>query len=110
MSGNSYNGFTAAQRRAGGRAIREALADGRLSFASNCSVCDIALAAPHQFHAEEYGDPLSAFPICRRCHYAVHIRFRRPYYWQRFLRGLPERAWVHDLALTVHPSDQSAGG
>lgn len=39
MSGNSYNGFTAAERRAGGRAIHHALAEGRLCPASSCSVC-----------------------------------------------------------------------
>jgi len=100
MSGNSYNGFTAAERRFGGRAINQALADGRLRAASFCSVCLGALVARHAWHLEDYAAPLSAYPICRRCHYAVHIRFRRPDYWQRFLRELPAKTWVHDLTAT----------
>lgn len=100
MSENSYNGFTAAERRAGGRAIHHALAEGRLCPASSCSVCLAGLGLSHQWHLEDYTAPLSAYPICRRCHYAVHIRFRRPDYWQRFLRELGAKTWVHDLAVT----------
>lgn len=98
MSGNSYNGFSPAERRAGGRAIRLAVTEGRLKPARECSVCSGELTGPHHWHLERYEDPLSAYPICRRCHYAVHIRCHRPDYWQRFLRNLPGRTWVHDLS------------
>lgn len=102
MTLKSYNGFTPAERRTGGRAVSKALADGRLSYADACSVCARTLTAPHQFHSETYHEPLSAYPVCRRCHYAIHIRFRRPQYWQRFLGELSPEAWVHQV--TVDPA------
>lgn len=76
-----------------------------MSFASACCVCDAALSPPHQHHLEDYNDPLSAFPICRRCHYAIHIRFRRPALWARFVAEVPADSWVRDLSLTRDPSD-----
>ena len=102
MTLKSYNGFTPAERRVGGRAIREALADGRMAYAKACSVCACTLAASHQFHSERYDEPLSAYPVCRRCHHAIHARFRHPAYWQRFLAKLPPDGWVHHL--TVDPA------
>lgn len=99
MTLKSYNGFTPAERRIGGQAVSEALADGRMSYAETCSVCDRTLTAPHQFHSERYHEPLSAYPVCRRCHHAIHIRFRYPAYWQRFLAELPLKVWVHELSL-----------
>jgi hypothetical protein len=99
MTGNSYNGFTPAERRAGGRAVILALADGRMSYASACSICDRALSLPHQHHSERYHQPLSAYPVCRRCHHAIHIRFRQPRFWRRFLAELPPDSWVHQLTL-----------
>jgi hypothetical protein len=99
MTLKSYNGFTPAQRRFGGRVVSAALADGRMSYAEICSVCGGALTAPHQFHSERYSEPLSAYPVCRRCHHAIHARFRRPAYWQRLLATLPPDAWVHRLSV-----------
>jgi hypothetical protein len=99
MTFKSYNGYTPAERRVGGRAIAQALADGRMGFAPTCSVCDRTLMGPHDFHAERYDEPLSGYPICRRCHHAVHIRFTRPAYWRRFLAELPRESWVQKLTL-----------
>ena len=98
MADGSYNGFTRAEREAGANEIRKALADGRLTFASACSVCEARLGRPHQWHLEQYDDPLSAYPICGRCHYAVHIRFYRPNYWLRFLEQVPPDHWTRALS------------
>lgn len=75
MTLKSYNGFTPAERRLGGRAISEALADGRLTYAEKCSVCERGLSAPHQFHCERYHEPLSVYPVCRRCHHASRKQY-----------------------------------
>lgn len=85
MSGNSYNGFTASERRAAGKVIRTALAQGRMSFAPWCSICNRALPSTHQMHLEDYATPLSAYPICRRCHIILHVRFIRPGPWLRLV-------------------------
>lgn len=94
-----YNGFTSAERRAANRIIRVALANGVMSFAHRCAICDCALPRPHQFHLEQYRDPMSAYPVCRRCHYAVHIRFRHPGCWARLLASLPTDGWFRQLSL-----------
>ena len=85
MSGNSYNGFIASERRAAGNAIRAALADGRMLFAASCSICNRGLTSPHQMHLEDYAIPLSPYPICRRCHTILHMRFVRPEPWRRLV-------------------------
>lgn len=94
-----YNGFTARERRAAGHEIGKALVDGRMSWASSCSVCGTALERPHQWHLEDYTDVLSARPVCRRCHHAIHIRFAQPAYWARLKAVLPATSWVHRLSV-----------
>ncbi len=70
-----------------------------MRWASACSVCDVALGLPHQWHLEDYSDVLSAYPVCRRCHYAIHVRFAQPAYWARFTALLPASGWVRRLSL-----------
>lgn len=85
MSGTSYNGFTATERRIAGNLIRAALTDGRMSSAPNCSICDGRLTSHHQMHLEDYAAPLLAYAICRRCHVILHARFTRPKPWLRLV-------------------------
>jgi len=100
----SYNGFSPRERQVAGAVIRKAIAAGTMSWANDCSVCRKQLAKPHHWHLEDYTVPTSAYPVCRRCHYAIHIRFARPALWHRFLSELPPGAWVADLSV-----DMSAG-
>ena len=106
MSGNSYNGFTAAERRAAGKVIRAELADGRLLFAPSCSLCNRALTPSHQMHLEDYATPLSAYPICRRCHVILHLRFIRPEAWLRLVaENRADHAQWFEL-LTLDPASR----
>lgn len=100
-----YNGFTPRERRLADRAIRVALADERMNYAATCSVCMTDLLAPHQWHLERYDIAHSAFPVCRRCHNAVHARFRHPSSWRALLSALPPDNWVQ--ALTLDPASLS---
>lgn len=97
--GKFYNGYSPAERSAGGRAVRTALADGGLSWAASCSVCGCCLAPPHAWHLEQYSEPLSAVPVCGRCHCAIHMRFSRPDFWLRFLADLRQSCWVRHLSV-----------
>jgi len=94
----SYNGFGAMERSAAALRIRQARAEERMS-ASACSVCRRDLPSFHDWHLEDYRDISLAYPICRRCQHAVHIRFHLPLFWQRFMAGLPAGSWVRSLAV-----------
>lgn len=97
----SYNGFSPKQRRIAGREINAAVADGRMAWRSFCSVCATAIRMRHQWHLEDYRDVLSAYPVCRRCHHAIHVRFAQTDYWQRLLKEVPVATWVHDLSVDI---------
>lgn len=97
MGGKPYNGFSPAERQRGGEAIREALASKTLSYAASCSSCSRPLTKPHDWHLEDYTNPLSAFPVCRRCHQAIHVRFSRPDYWRSFVNTVTPSCWAKHL-------------
>lgn len=99
MSGNWYNGFSPSQRRAGMKALNVALEDGRIARPTRCSMCGVRAPVPIAFHNERYDQPLTAYPVCGKCHYAIHIRFRRPAYWAKYLAKLEPRGWWTDLDL-----------
>jgi hypothetical protein len=76
---NFYNGFCPRERRAwNGRA---------LPIPRQCSICGCGPdERPLAYHGEDYRSMDSVYAICRRCHYAIHIRFRRPDHWRKVLR------------------------
>jgi hypothetical protein len=45
------------------------------------------------WHSEDYRSPFGAYPVCWRCHHAIHIRFRRPAYWQTHVSRLDPAGW-----------------
>ncbi|WP_370716112.1 hypothetical protein [Sphingomonas sp. IW22] len=96
MSGNWYNGFSPADRTKGANLLRRALREGTVLPASICSMCG-RVPSGLGYHNEDYRKPLTAYPICRRCHYAIHIRFRRPYYWREFIAPLDRNGWFQNL-------------
>ena len=65
---------------------REAVRSGVLARPTRCSICGEAhqfgSANPVWLHDEDYGDPLAAYPICRRCHRTLHERFDAPESWR----------------------------
>lgn len=81
--------------------ISAALVGGHLEWANSCSVCEANLTRPHQWHLERYDVPLSAFPICRRCHRAIHLRFYEPKRWHQFIIDVACAGWVYDLNTDV---------
>ena len=97
--GGNYNGFTAAERHAAGNIIRRAKATGTLSAGGPCSVCGCDPGRSGQMHLEDYRRALEAFPVCRRCHHAIHIRFHRPAYWLHYISLLDADGWFHRLSL-----------
>ena len=107
-----YNGFDAAARRASTPLQNAALRDGRLQRPRTCSIC--GFSDPSQpkgrgyiyLHLEDYRKPLDILPCCKRCHAALHARFKDPTRWLRILErhGQPGR-WF--MFLTMDPSSQT---
>lgn len=83
----SYNGFSATQRsRCGNWQSREYKA-GRIQRPTVCCACGATenLIA----HCEDYSEPFTfekscKYPLCYRCHMAVHCRLNAPEMWQRY--------------------------
>lgn len=72
--------FTAVQRNAGDKLIKEAIADGRLKQLTECtcSQCGQDEGIIH-YHTEDYDNPVeTAEPWCWRCHMMWHSRYRAP--------------------------------
>lgn len=53
----------------------------------------------YEWHSEVYRQPLKLYSICRRCHYAIHIRFARLAYWVTLLGTLDPDGWFQRLRL-----------
>ncbi|MGN6270269.1 MAG: hypothetical protein ACTHM0_10305 [Sphingomonas sp.] len=82
--------------------LKAALADGIVPPAYVCSVCGVTAGKPLGRHSEDYRRPLDAYPVCTRCHYAIHIRFRRPDYWRRYIARLDPEGWFNRLSVDPH--------
>ena len=67
---NFYNGFSPAERGTWSGLVRP--------LPRHCSMCGCGPPdKPVAWHAEDYRRADSVYAVCRRCHYALHIRFRR---------------------------------
>lgn len=77
-----YNGFSGLERARGWQLTHWAVLVGLLPPPASCSICG-AQRARLQYHSEDYYEPLRPFPICARCHLALHRRFRAPDPWKR---------------------------
>jgi hypothetical protein len=99
MPGNPYNGFSWYERVTFSRAHAKVATLAGAPAPTTCSVCGRGPPVPIEVHAENYRSPLSVFPICRRCHHAIHTRFRRPDYWLRYIGPLDPNGWFRRLTL-----------
>lgn len=111
MGGRPYNGFSPAERSLALPAIRQAMAAGIIKPSYRCSVCERTFGRPVGQHSEDYRTPLAFYPICRKCHYAVHMRFWRSDYWDGYIALLSPHGWFRQLRLDkgtlYRPFDQS---
>ena len=98
-AGRPYNGFSWEERRSTDRAFRASRAVYGSPIPLKCSVCAIRPEGGVKFHSEVYTMPLNPYAVCRRCHYAIHIRFSRPLFWQKFIKGIDPDCWVQMLSL-----------
>lgn len=107
-----YNGFDAAARRAATPIQNAALREGLLQRPTTCSIC--GFSDPTQpkgrgyiyLHLEDYRRPLDILSCCKRCHAALHARFRDPTRWLKILErhGKPG-SWF--MSLTIDPGSQT---
>lgn len=106
-----YNGFSPDQRRASLPIQKEAVQNGTLIHPVKCSICGFsdptALKGRGYIfaHLENYDRPLEIHPACKRCHAAIHARFKDPPRWTRIARDhYRSRAWF--TLLSMDPASQ----
>lgn len=106
-----YNGFSPEERFATNPIQREAMRSGKLMQPIACSICgfsnpeDLRGSGYIFLHLEDYRQPLAIHPACKKCHAALHARFRDP---QRWL-GIAEAAFrtgAWFTLLTMDPASQ----
>lgn len=118
MTSNPYNGFSASVREKVGRSVYGKFKTGEWPAPTTCEVCGESPPGKVQAHLENYNDPTSWHAICKRCHMALHKRFRDPAGWLGLLDridvglagadGHQVPGWVRALALT--PVDLTGEG
>ena len=101
-----YNGWSSEERLATLPIQKAAIASGELARPTRCSIClcqgnrDWKADDAVWLHHERYDRPLEAYPVCRRCHRALHRRFEEPDLWTALVaehtRG---GAWFEQLSL-----------
>lgn len=106
MSIGPYNGWDAKTRVSTLTIQREALRLGLIPWPSRCSICGYVEGDDQTgrtrlgLHDENYGDPLSAYAICSRCHGHLHRRFDRPRPWSRLVAAHGDGTrWFEKLSM-----------
>lgn len=107
----SYNGWSWAERCAVTPIQNALFRSGKLIRPTMCSICGFNDSARINgsgyifAHLERYDRPEEIYPACKRCHAALHARFRDPERWQRVLdRWGRSDAWFS--ALSLDPASQ----
>lgn len=102
----SYNGWTWAERIALNPIQNALFRSGQLARPTVCSVCgfsDPARIRTSGFiyaHLERYDRPAELFSTCKKCHAALHARFRDPQRWLSRLQSVELRSeWPRLLSL-----------
>jgi hypothetical protein len=105
-SNDWYNGFSPEQTTAVTPIQNKAVKEGKLQQPLVCSICghtrpdDPKGAGYIYMHLEDYERPLDIYPACKRCHAALHARFRDPERWQRIVRAhFRHGAWFTLLSM-----------
>lgn len=90
-----YNGWTGKDRQKAFDLFRKAVSPQSVNaFQDHCDMCGMdRKEGPIGHHCEEYGPTLKQYnesmvPLCHRCHAMLHIRFRFPGIWSRYLLRL----------------------
>jgi hypothetical protein len=88
---NPYNGFSGEQREAAQRWLNKKWESGELPRPKKCCGCGQTKGIIHA-HAENYDEPyeinLTRYPLCYRCHIALHCRKMHPAGWRHYLELL----------------------
>jgi hypothetical protein len=102
----SYNGFSHTERVATLRPQNAAFHSGALQRPTVCSICgfsrpEVLEGAGYIFaHLEDYRRPLEILPCCKRCHAALHARFRDPERWTQLRnKDLKPGVWFENLSM-----------
>ncbi|WP_150526668.1 hypothetical protein [Roseibium sediminis] len=99
---NSYNGFSADERKRTEQVMQVLRRKGFLSTKAGCSLCGSTERT--QFHAEDYLDPFAATPICGPCHMTLHQRFNKPNRWLERLDRFSDSPFIAEFR--VLPMEQ----
>jgi hypothetical protein len=103
----TYNGFTDQQRNVAAAWEKRERYSGRKQAPVVCQVCG-QLEGRIEPHSEDYSFPYGAhigqYGFCFRCHRILHMRFRAPEAWLRYLEALRDGATF----APVHTNDNGA--
>lgn len=103
-----YNGWSWTERCAVTPIQNALFRSGQLDRPTICTICGFSDPARINgsgyifAHLERYDRPAELFPACKKCHAALHARFREPERWQILLRrsALPG-SWAFALSLDL---------
>lgn len=107
----SYNGWTFSQRCAVTPIQNAMFRSGELGRPTVCSICGFSDPARLEgqgyifAHLERYDRPKELYPACKRCHAALHARFRDPDRWLN-LCAKCVRPSVWFIELSMDPASQ----
>lgn len=106
-----YNGASWAERCAVTPIQNAMFRSGQLVRPTVCTICGFSDPARINgsgyifAHLERYDRPAELFPVCKRCHAALHARFREPERWFSVLhRVAAPGSWA--FALSLDPASQ----
>jgi len=96
----TYNGFTSAERIRGWQLFKFYEINGWVKPNEACSIT--GARSDVVWHDEDYFRPWLPYSISRRSHQLLHMRFRRPDLWEKFLAemALPV-GWFRQLSLNA---------
>jgi hypothetical protein len=100
----SYNGATGSERVLGWQYLSVAQRRGWVDYPSSCSLC--ASTQRLHMHTENYFRPLIVAPVCQRCHFCLHRRFRHAASWHKLLAAVPI-TWAHKLSMQELTRDEA---
>lgn len=107
----SYNGWSWDERCAVTPIQNRLFRSGQLVRPTVCTICGFSDPARINgsgyifAHLERYDRPADLFPACKRCHAALHARFREPERWRTLLhRSALPGSWA--FALSLDPASQ----
>jgi hypothetical protein len=95
-----YNGFSPEIRSESWTWLKAGIAAGDIPPPTCCSACG-ETRGHIDYHTEDYSRPFGphiyGFELCFRCHMMLHVRFRRPQDWRRYISQLEDGAVYEPL-------------